>query len=82
LAFTPTNPFVMKVEAVFSSKTLEHLVTTQCRNPKGEHHLTLILATGEMESAVTAWFQQSCVSNVFIDGTTVWEFRRRHTICL
>jgi len=68
LAFTPTNPIAKKVEAIFSSKTLEHLVTTQCRNPKGDHHLTVIFAAGELESAVTAWFQQPCASNVFIHG--------------
>jgi hypothetical protein len=64
----------MKVEVICSSKTLEHLLTTQCRNPKGDHHLTVILTAGELESAVTAWFQQACASNVSIDGTTVREF--------
>jgi len=55
-------------------------VTTQCRNPKGDHHLIVILAAGELESAVTARFQQACASNVFIDGTTVREFKKRRTI--
>lgn len=72
----------MKMEAIFSSKTLEHLVTTQYRIPKGDLHLTVILAAGELESAVTAWFQQAYASNVFVDGTTVREFKRRYTICL
>jgi len=29
----------MNIHAVFFSKTMEHLITTQCRNPKDNHHL-------------------------------------------
>jgi hypothetical protein len=35
----PTSWVTMNIDAVFSSETLERLITTQCRNPLDNHHL-------------------------------------------
>jgi len=35
----PTSLVTMNIDAVFSSETMEHLITTQCRNPMDNHQL-------------------------------------------
>lgn len=37
----------MNIDAVFSSKTMEHLITTQRRNPMDNHHLMNIWFANE-----------------------------------
>jgi len=38
-ASTGTNSVTLKMEAVRTFKVLEHLITTQCRNPTYDHHV-------------------------------------------